>query len=272
MTDVLVLCYHALSPTWESELSLTPETFEYQVRHLLDRGWHPTTFAAAVLEPPASRTLAITFDDAFASVKRYAAPVLARLGAPATIFAPTAFIGGRPLSWAGLDTWQDTPDAGELDAMTWDDLGALAKLGWEIGSHTQTHPRLTELSAPDLERELVESRDECSRILGVACRSIAYPYGDVDARVADAARRVGYCAGAALPSRLERLGPYRYPRVAIYRHDASWRFRLKAARPVRELRASKLWLLRSPAPPTSSNATPTPSGVRDSSASPTPGR
>jgi peptidoglycan/xylan/chitin deacetylase (PgdA/CDA1 family) len=264
MNDVLVICYHALSPTWRSELSLTPDSFEYQVRHLLDRGWHATTFAAAALEPPAARTLAITFDDAFASVKLYAAPVLARLGVPATIFAPTAFLDGGPLAWPGLDRWQNTPDAGELTAMTWEDLRELAGAGWEIGSHTRTHPRLTQVSGPDLERELGGSREECTRELGVECRSIAYPYGDVDARVADAARQLGYSAGAALSSRLERLGPYRHPRVAIYHEDPAWRFRLKAARPVRDLRASRLWPLRSPAPPDSSDAEATVSGARES--------
>lgn len=246
MTDVLVVCYHALSPTWDAELSLAPHDFEYQVTHLLERGWHATTFADAVLRPPARRTLAITFDDAFASVKRYAAPVLARLGAPATVFAPTDFLNGGRLSWPGLDRWQDTPHASELAAMMWNDLRELAAVGWEIGSHSRTHPRLTQLSDPQLERELGESRDECTRQLGRDCISIAYPYGDVDARVAEVACRLGYRAGAALSSRLERLGPYRHPRVGIYHADVSWRFRLKATRPVRELRASKLWRLGSP--------------------------
>ena len=227
MTDVLVDLLPRTEPDLVSELSLTPETFEYQVQHLLDRGWHATTFADAVLDPPASRTLAITFDDAFDSVKRYAAPVLARLGAPATVFAPTAFIGGDALNWPGLDRWEDSPDAGELAALTWDDLGELSEIGWEIGSHTRTHPRLTQLSAPELERELGESREECARTLGTSCRSVAYPYGDVDAHVADIARELGYHAGAALSSRLERLGPYRQPRVAIYHEDAAWRFRLR---------------------------------------------
>jgi len=182
--------------------------------------------------------------------------VLARLGVPATLFAPTAFLDGGQLRWPGLDRWRNTPDESELAALTWDDLRELAGIGWEIGSHTRTHPRLTEVPPPELERELGESRDECTRAVGVECRSIAYPYGDVDARVADVARQLGYSAGASLSSRLERLGPYRHPRVAIYHEDAAWRFRLKAARPVRDLRASKLWPMRSPAPPGSGDAAP----------------
>jgi peptidoglycan/xylan/chitin deacetylase (PgdA/CDA1 family) len=242
MSDALVLCYHALSPTWEAELSVTPDSFEHQVELLLHRGWHPTTFADAVLRPRHRKTLAITFDDAFASVKRYAAPVLERHGAPATVFAPTAFMsGGAMLTWPGIDHWESTADAQELRAMSWTDLGALAELGWEIGSHTRTHPRLTSLTDGELATELAGSRAECSEAMGRDCTTIAYPFGDVDGRVADAARASGYRAGASLSSHPSRLGPERYPRVGIYHEDAGWRFALKASRGMRELRASRLW-------------------------------
>ncbi len=125
--------------------------------------------------------------------------------------------------------------------MGWDDLGSLCERGWEIGSHTRTHPHLSTLDSDTLRLELEESRQECEHALGRPCESIAYPYGDVDDRVAAAARAAGYAAGAALSSRLERLGPHRWPRVGIYHADEWWRFRLKAARPLREARGSKLW-------------------------------
>jgi peptidoglycan/xylan/chitin deacetylase (PgdA/CDA1 family) len=242
MSEVLVLCYHAISPTWEADLSVTPDEFEHQVEHLLARGWHAVTFADAVLSPPSGRTLAITFDDAFASVKTYAAPVLARVGAPATIFAPTAFPStGDLLNWPGIDHWQDTAHASELTPLTWDDLGELAQIGWEIGSHTRTHPRLTTLDDAAVHRELAESRDECTRHLGQVCQTIAYPFGDVDERIAEAASQTGYRAGAAMSSSLAQLGRYRHPRVGIYHRDVQWRFRLKAARSTRTVRASGAW-------------------------------
>jgi peptidoglycan/xylan/chitin deacetylase (PgdA/CDA1 family) len=242
MTEVIVLCYHAISPSWEADLSVTPDEFERQIDHLLGRGWHPVTFADAVLSPSARRTLAITFDDAFASVKRYAAPVLAARGAPATVFAPTRFVSDRmKLAWPGTDQWLGTDAEDELTGMDWDELNALAALGWEIGSHTHSHPKLTQLDDAALEAELAGSRAEVARRLDGECRTIAYPYGDVDARVAAAARRSGYAAGAALSSHLRPLGPLRHPRVGIYRGDRAWRFRVKAAAPVRSLRASRLW-------------------------------
>lgn len=241
MSDVLVLCYHAVSPKWDADLSVTPATLERHVEYLLARGWRAALFHDAVMDPPAPRTMAITFDDAFASVHVHAAPVLRSLAVPATVFAPTAYIDSGVLSWPGIDHWERTPSADELAASSWDDLGGLLELGWEIGSHTRTHPRLTELDSERLTAELAESREDCSRRLSAPCRTIAYPYGDVDQRVADCARATGYVAGAALSHGLAPLGVHRYPRVGIYRADSWARFRLKMARSTRALRASRLW-------------------------------
>lgn len=242
MAEVLVLCYHAISPTWAAPLSLTPELFERQVTTLIRRGWHATTFRNAVHGPPAPKTLAVTFDDAFASVYEHAYPILSSLGMPATVFAPTSFMSERqPLRWSGIDHWLQTPSAAELRGMTWEDLGRLHQAGWEVGSHTRTHPRLTALDDHELRDELTESRHEIATNLSTACETVAYPYGDVDERIAGAARSAGYLAGAALASDLRGRGPQRWPRVGIYNGDQMWRFRLKVSRGTRRLRASRLW-------------------------------
>jgi peptidoglycan/xylan/chitin deacetylase (PgdA/CDA1 family) len=242
VTEVVVLCYHAVSPTWTATLSVTPDALERQLSLLLRRGWRPTTFTDAVLNPPAQRTLAVTFDDAFSSVGTLARPILASLGIPATVFAPTAFMSGRrPLQWPGVEQWLDTPDAPELTCMGWGDLAELSEDGWEIGSHTRTHPRLTALDETALREELTVSLQECSDGLGRPCRSIAYPYGDVDQRVAERAREAGYLVGAGLSSSLEPLGAHRWPRIGIYHEDVDQRFRLKLNPLMRRWRASRLW-------------------------------
>jgi peptidoglycan/xylan/chitin deacetylase (PgdA/CDA1 family) len=242
MSDVLVLCYHAVSPSWEVELSVTPDALEQQLRQFARSGWTFTTFTDAVKRPPDGRTLAITFDDAFASVTRYAAPILARFGVPATLFVPTTYMeDGRQLAWPGVEHWQRTEHAHELAAMTWDDVAQLAEAGWEIGSHTRTHPYLTRLSDEELDEELARSRAECGERLGRPCVSIAYPYGDVDERVAERAAAAGYEAGASLSSRLANLGPYRWPRTGVWHAEPWWKLRIKMMRSVRTVRASRLW-------------------------------
>lgn len=241
MADVLVLCYHAVSPTWDAAFSVTPDAFESQLTQLVRSGWRGATFTDAVLAPPAARTLAVTFDDAFSSVIDVAEPILTRLGLTGTVFAPTAFMSERqPLHWQGIEVWLGTPHEDELRCMSWEDLGRLVDRGWEIGSHTRNHPHLTTLSDGELRDELRGSFEQCSNALTIPCRSIAYPYGEVDVRVAALAREVGYQTGACLSRRLVPLGPHLWPRVGIWHHDSELRFRLKISPLIRAARASRL--------------------------------
>ena len=245
MSDVLVLCYHAVSPTWTADLSVTPERLDAQLRLLVRRGWRGSTFREAVLEPPWPRTLAVTFDDAFLSVFDHAYPILAELGLPATVFVPTRFPSQHEsLRWDGIDHWSEGPDAPELRCMDWNDLSRLTASGWEIGSHTVTHPRLTRLDDAELRLELTQSKQSCEGRLGLDCSSLAYPYGDVDARVATFAREAGYQCAATLSSRLAPLGQFEWPRVGIYHGDSHRRFRLKVNSWIRFARRSRSWPTR----------------------------
>src|SRR2546423_1506780 len=75
---------------------------------------------------------------------------------------------------------------------------SVAGAGWEIGSHTRSHPHLPALPPDSLEEELKGSRERLEDALGLPCRSIAYPYGDVNRRVVRAAERAGYEAAGTL--------------------------------------------------------------------------
>jgi peptidoglycan/xylan/chitin deacetylase (PgdA/CDA1 family) len=242
MGDTLVLCYHAVSERWPAALSVTPERLERQLRLLVRRGYRGVTFREAVSGAARHKALAVTFDDAFASVLRLGFPILTELGLPGTAFVPTAFPdAGLPLRWAGIEQWLGGPHRAELEPMTWEELRRLADAGWEIGSHTRTHPHLTQLGDEGLAAELRGSREDCESRLGGSCASIAYPFGDVDRRVVAAAASAGYSAGGALPARLTPPRALDWPRVGIYHVDAQWRFQLKVSPALRRVRGSRAW-------------------------------
>jgi len=239
MPDNLVLCYHALSHTWDADLSTTPERFERQVELLLKRGYRGMGFTEAVCSPKENKVLAITFDDAYRSVLQIALPILERLGAPATVFVPTDHIGtSGAMQWPGIDRWLNGPFERELTPMSWAEIQSLAAAGWEVGSHTGSHPHLTQLEDAALEDELARSKAACEEHVPGACTSLAYPYGDVDARVVAAAAKAGYATAAALPLRLDSRDPLEWPRVGVYRVDDDLRFRLKVSPALRRLRNS----------------------------------
>ena len=103
-------------------------------------------------------------------------------------------------------------------------------------------PKIAWMSEGELATELRGSRRDCEQQLGVPCRSIAYPYGAVDRRVADAVADAGYLFAAELPGSFRMpSASLRWPRVGLYHRDAPWRFRLKTARLTRALRGTPLW-------------------------------
>jgi peptidoglycan/xylan/chitin deacetylase (PgdA/CDA1 family) len=232
---VLVLGYHAVSETWPAALSVTPDQLRRQLKWLVDRGYRGTTFHDAVTSEAPSQTFAVTFDDAYRSVLDLAYPILSSLGLPATVFVVTDFGDGRrPLEWPGIDHWRGGPNEQELRGLGWKELEQLADSGWEVGSHTRTHPRLTQLSDQELARELEESRAACEQALGRPCRSVAYPYGDFDGRVTRAAEKAGYTAAAI--EGLARPRPLAWPRVGVYRENSMGLFRLKVSPTLGRLR------------------------------------
>jgi peptidoglycan/xylan/chitin deacetylase (PgdA/CDA1 family) len=237
MSSPLVLCYHAVSDGWPNALAVRPAEFERQLRSLLGRGFRPVGAAEAVAGR--GRLLHVTFDDAYASIAG-ALDTLERLGVPATVFAATSFADeGRPLDVPELaDEARAHPE--ELRTMAWEQLRGVAERGFTIGSHTVSHPHLPQLGDAELDRELRDSKARCEDMVGRPCSLLAYPYGEHDARVKQAAQRAGYDAAFTLHGTRERPDRYSIRRVHFYRRDSLLRASLKAslvARPAYRLAA-----------------------------------
>lgn len=87
------------------------------------------------------------------------------------------------------------PDGAGLRAA---DVRALADAGHEIGFHTREHHPLAFLDSEDLRAAMMDGRGELERAAGVPMRSIGYPHGTGDSRVAAAARDAGFETGFTL--------------------------------------------------------------------------
>lgn len=201
--DLVILCYHAVCDDWPSVGAIETAALDRQLRHLLKRRYRPLTLSEALTRRPAGRAFVVTFDDAFRSVLDRGLPILERLGVPATVFVPTDFANeALPMTWSNLGKWIGTRFERELSCMSWDDLRSLSDAGWEIGSHTCSHPDLTTVHRDAAAVELERSKEACEAELQCACSSLAYPFGAHDRDVAALAGAAGYERAVTLGSRL----------------------------------------------------------------------
>jgi hypothetical protein len=204
-----VLMLHGVDDSG-SVVSVTADQLRSLVRSIRDAGHEVVPLLDLLRHKAGERSVALTFDDAFDSVATGAAPLLRTLGAPATLFVATAFLG-KDNRWPGQD-----PNVPAFGVMSWDSVRRLADWGWMIESHSVHHPDLRRLDDRALDAEMAESKFEITQRIGRAPEVFAYPYGWFDRRVLDVARRHYSFAVTTRMDVLGELDPLQVPRLDAY--------------------------------------------------------
>ena len=190
-TGVVVAFHHVSDARDERGLSIDPAMFERYCR-FFRRHFQviPLRDFVANLErrAPLDRQLAITFDDGYRNNFDYAAPVLEKLGLPATFFVVSQWIGSDVVPW-----W-DREQNLRHPWMTWDQVRSLRRRGFDIGAHTRTHVDLGQISGAAARDEIVGGRFELEQQVGEPIDLFAYPYGGRH-NLADANRDLVRAAG-----------------------------------------------------------------------------
>jgi peptidoglycan/xylan/chitin deacetylase (PgdA/CDA1 family) len=205
-TPVPVLMYHVIGTPPPGapfpELYVAPGLFRAQIGALATAGYHAVTLdrvwqawhGRARLP---SRPVVLSFDDGYRGDFGAAMPVLRRRGWPGVLNLLVANLHRH--GW-GLRGWM---------------VQRMIQNGWEVASHTLTHPDLTTLSPAQLWREVHRSRIVLQRLFHVPVDFFCYPSGDFDAAVLAAVRRAGYVGattelpGLAQPSQPDTLSRIR---------------------------------------------------------------
>ncbi len=184
VVHVPILMYHHVdarpSSAGESAASLTVRTADFlrQMQYLSDNGYHAVTLddiylaSVGATELP-DKPVALTFDDGGLDNYEVVLPLLEERGFRATFFVITKSVG-------------------TLGHMEWDQLREMAAAGMSIQSHSVSHRKLTVTSDFHLPRELENSRAAIAREIGRPAFALAYPGGNFDDRVTEAARAAGY--------------------------------------------------------------------------------
>jgi peptidoglycan/xylan/chitin deacetylase (PgdA/CDA1 family) len=214
---VPILLYHSISetpPDWIAPFTVRPDVFARHLELISSLRCQVLSVSQMVdrLEagsPWSDRVVVLTFDDGFADMADVVAPVLAERGFPATLYVTTGALSGRRSGLASR-----LPPAATLE---WRQLPGLEQAGIEIGAHTQSHPALDVLSAPEAFAEIRDSKSCLEDELGHEVRSFAYPHGHHDRRVISMVQRAGYDSACAVKNALSSTGddPFALSRLTV---------------------------------------------------------
>ena len=211
---VPVLMYHDIARTPVRRafrpFVVPPALFAEHLLALSEAGYVTDHVSQLAHGPVAQRVVFISFDDGFGTMVEHALPALAERAMTATLFLPTAFVGGRA-------SWLAPLGEGYRRLLTWADVRDAAAAGFEIGSHGHRHLELDIINQHDLEEELVSSKRILEDETPAVVQSLAYPFGYHDLRVRAAAWGAGYRTACEVGYGLHRRSqdPLRIRRLLI---------------------------------------------------------
>lgn len=184
-----LLTYHHVGPRPRGVrlkgLYVSQKLFARQVAELKAEGFQTVEFSRVKSSEAVPGRVFLTFDDGFADVFENALPTLREHGFCAIQFLVADLLGKT-------SEWQKA--SGEFPGRLMDEAQIKDWLaaGQEIGSHTMTHPRLTEISASQAREEIFGSKKKLEHTFGRAVEHFCYPYGDWNPAIRDIVQEAGY--------------------------------------------------------------------------------
>jgi polysaccharide pyruvyl transferase WcaK-like protein/peptidoglycan/xylan/chitin deacetylase (PgdA/CDA1 family) len=99
------------------------------------------------------------------------------------------------------------------------DIHSLIQLGWEIGSHTNTHPNLSLLPPQGLKEEIIKSKLKLEKDLNIPIKYFAYPRGKYNEQALKFVKNAGYSMGLTMNDGIisKDTNPLLIPRVGVDR-------------------------------------------------------
>lgn len=206
--SAVIVLYHRFGEGAYPTTNIRLEQFEAHLKELKSGGYTVlplTEIVAAFAEGRAlpDRTVAITIDDAVASVYTRAWPRLKQAGLPFTLFIST-----------------EAHDQHFKDYMTWEQLRELKAAGVTIGNHSVTHGHMVDTTPERNALEIEASNARFKAELGETPTLFAYPYGEYANAPRTLVEKAGFKAAFGQHSGVAYRGADRFtlPRFALNEH------------------------------------------------------
>lgn len=203
--QVMILCYHCVTPRpdliagdpWK--IFLDADLFDAQLEYL-QKNYNLISLQEFIearrdKRPLLPYSVVLTFDDGKRNFFTVIAPLLHSRNMPATAFviADNTDKSLIKYDFERLSSWSPEDDYADI---SWEEIKALLeKQKISIGSHSHTHPVLTELPSEEAKDELINSFKDIAANTNLREIPIAYPHGQTSEEVIKLAESVGYTCG-----------------------------------------------------------------------------
>lgn len=222
-TGTPILTFHAIdrppSGTAYRGLFYPPDRFDYLLAELQAANFTsvaPSGSCYAADNP--ERRISLTFDDGYRNLHQHALGPLARHKFHATVYLVADLLGGS-------NTWDASLGVTSCPLMDKTEIKDWLAAGHRIGSHTLTHPHLTQLSPEQAQEEIAASKKKLEDLFGVPVEDFCYPYGDSGDRERELVAKAGYRTACSVRYGVNILqsNPYDLRRITVRTPNRSWK-------------------------------------------------
>ena len=225
-----VLMYHKIDLTVRDMLTVSTAQFESHLKYLQEIGYQSITtkelsdFLENKTILPQNPVL-ITFDDGYVSNLELAYPLLQKYKMKATIFLPTAYLGGT-------SSWYE----GGADLMNYGQLKSMDSEVIEFGLHSHKHSNFKHSNVEQMREELLTNQQILAQNDITFSHTFAYPYGGRPKKKgASKAMKmmfaeIGIKAAFRIGNKVNLFKPkdvFELKRIDIQGNDSFWAFKTK---------------------------------------------
>lgn len=168
---IVVLMYHEIDDSI-GKYVVSKQNFEKQIKFLVNHNYNTIFIEDIENNYKGQKVVALTFDDGYENFYKNVFPILKKYQIKANLYIITSSIDKN--NYLNKEEINEIVTSGLVS----------------IGSHTVSHPVLTNLSDENAIQELENSKKYLEEIVGKEIKTISYPTGAYDTRILNLANRL----------------------------------------------------------------------------------
>jgi tetratricopeptide (TPR) repeat protein len=181
---VPILLYHCINAKPQNSYWIATDEFAAQMQTLDQNNYTPVVMQDIYNNKLPEKPVVITFDDGCKNLYTDVFPILKKHHFKAEVYLITDAIGDSEAERVNNAKGKEATKLGETgensltEYLIWPEIKKMADYGIVFGSHSKSHPLMSELDEANMKYELLYSKLSIMTNLQTDVKTFAYPFGD----------------------------------------------------------------------------------------------